>query len=135
MIITTDIPRCIHLNCPDSAPLPEGAREWGTEQEGAAYLASLPPLIQPEPTYSTADYIAAVEAAFDSASKAHGYDNIDRACSYAGAPNPFQAESQAFVAWRGNVWAACYAAQANPPEVQPTPEAFVTSLLQDNPAP
>lgn len=41
--------------------------------------------------------------------KAKGYDSIVSACSYAGAANPFQTESQSFVAWRGAVWAKCYA--------------------------
>lgn len=50
----------------------------------------------------------AVQNMLDSAAKAKGYDSILSACSYAAYPNPFQAEGQEFVAWRGAVWAKCY---------------------------
>ena len=33
---------------------------------------------------------------------------IVSACSFAGAPNPYQAEGAAFIAYRGAVWARCY---------------------------
>lgn len=51
----------------------------------------------------------AVQSMLDSTAQVKGYDGIISACSYSGAPNPFQAESQAFTSWRGNVWATCYA--------------------------
>lgn len=54
-------------------------------------------------------FLAAVQAHLDSRAQEKGYDGIVSACSYAGAANPFQAESQVYVAWRGNVWAYCYA--------------------------
>lgn len=50
----------------------------------------------------------AVQAHLDAAAVARKYDSALSACSYAGAPNPYQAEAQAFVAWRGAVWAACH---------------------------
>lgn len=34
--------------------------------------------------------------------------SIISACSYAGYPNPYQKESQKFIAWRGAVWAFLY---------------------------
>jgi len=49
-----------------------------------------------------------VDGHLAAAAAAKGYDSIISACSYTGAANQFQAESQAFVTWRGNVWAACY---------------------------
>ena len=52
--------------------------------------------------------ITAVQNMLDNAAKAKGYDSILSACSYAAYPNPFQAEGQEFVAWRGAVWAKCY---------------------------
>lgn len=55
------------------------------------------------------DLTNAVQNHLDSEARARGYDNIVSACSYAGAANPFQSEGTAFVAWRGNVWAACHA--------------------------
>lgn len=36
------------------------------------------------------------------------YGDIVSACSYAGAPNPFQAESAKFLTWRGAVWSSLY---------------------------
>jgi len=57
-------------------------------------------------------FIALATAQLNAAAAAHHYTNIDTACAYASAPNPFQAESQLFVAYRGNVWAACYALEA-----------------------
>ena len=53
-------------------------------------------------------HIEAVQNMLDNAAKAKGYDSILSACSYAAYPNPFQAEGQEFVAWRGAVWAKCY---------------------------
>ena len=50
----------------------------------------------------------AVQAHLDNAAAALGYDNIVSACSYAGAANPYQAEGQSFIVWRGNVWTYCY---------------------------
>lgn len=51
---------------------------------------------------------SAVQRHLDATAQARGYDSILSACSYAGAPNPFQAEGAAFLAWRGVVWATCY---------------------------
>ena len=53
-------------------------------------------------------HIEAVQNMLDNAAKAKNYDSILSACSYAAYPNPFQAEGQEFVAWRGAVWAKCY---------------------------
>lgn len=76
---------------------------------------------QPQPTQAEVDAARpAVEfqmlvREFDAAVEAHlrdeavtaGYTNIERACMYAAATNPFQAESQSFVTWAGNVWSYC----------------------------
>jgi hypothetical protein len=50
----------------------------------------------------------AVQKHLDATASAQGYDNIISACSYAGFDNPFQAEGQQFISWRGAVWATCY---------------------------
>lgn len=71
-------------------------------------------LLPPAPTTPTVRaYTDAVQAHLDAAARAHHYDNIVSACSYAGAPNPFQAEGAAFVTWRGAVWASCYVTMAD----------------------
>lgn len=78
---------------------------------------------QPQPTQAEMDAAAptvafnvtvkqfdvAVEAHLHAEATAHGYTNIERACMYASYANPYQAESQTYVAWVGNVWAYCYA--------------------------
>ncbi len=50
----------------------------------------------------------AIQAKLDKEARAKGYDSILSACSYAGYTNPFQAEGQAFIQWRGSVWKYCY---------------------------
>lgn len=76
---------------------------------------------QPQPTQAEIDaalpaveflllvreFDAAIEAYLRNEAIAAGYTNIERACMYAAAPNPYQAESQSFVTWAGNVWAYC----------------------------
>lgn len=57
-------------------------------------------------------YTAAVQAMLDDKARGHHYDDIVSACSYAAAPNPFQAEGIAFVSWRGACWALCYSLMA-----------------------
>jgi hypothetical protein len=74
-----------------------------TPDEEAEFEASRAP--QPP---GVKEYTDAVQSHLDSKAQERNYDNIVSACSYAGAPNPFQAEGSAFVSWRGDVWAACY---------------------------
>ena len=68
-----------------------------------------------DPPPPTADQIAAarvaaVQAHMDAAAAARGYDDIKTAVTYADEPAVprFQAEGQAFRAWRSIVWAHCY---------------------------
>ena len=68
-----------------------------------------------DPPPPTADQIAAarvaaVQAHMDAAAQALGYDDIKAAVTYADEPAVprFQAEGQAFRAWRSIVWAHCY---------------------------
>lgn len=76
---------------------------------------------------------AAVQNHMDSAAKAAGYDDIKSAVTYAEEPSvpKFQAEGQAFRAWRSLCWAACYAVMA---EVEageravPTAEELIAEL-------
>ena len=57
-----------------------------------------------------AEAVAAVQRLLDSTAKQRGYDGILSACSYATSANAkFGAEGKAAVAWRDEVWAACYA--------------------------
>jgi hypothetical protein len=54
----------------------------------------------------------AVQNLLDTTAQSKGYDGIISACSYTGAANPFQVESQQFVIWRGGVWSTCYSIMA-----------------------
>lgn len=64
-------------------------------------------------TPTVADYTKAVQAMLDTEARAHNYDDVVSACSYAAAPNPFQAEGVSFVTWRGACWAKCYEIMAD----------------------
>lgn len=63
---------------------------------------------EPPPVDQQKQYENAVQKHLNQTAQSRGYDDIVSACSYSGAPNPFQTESQAFTEWRGNVWAYCY---------------------------
>lgn len=80
---------------------------------------------------SEASYIAAVQDMLDTEARRKNYDNILSACSYAGAPNPFQAEAVSFVQWRGDCWSRCYAILADVQasrRTQPTVAELVAEL-------
>lgn len=78
----------------------------GKYWDGQAFATPTPAPESPEQIAARLE--RAVDAHLDAAARLEGYDNIVNACGYAAAPNPFQAESQSFVSWRGNVWATCY---------------------------
>lgn len=82
------------------------------EQDGIWVLDGVNIVKNPLPEITLEQTIAQFEAGIQShldiSAQEQGYDNILTACSYAAAPNPYQAESITFVTWRGNVWAYCY---------------------------
>jgi len=63
---------------------------------------------QPTLAETSKEFERAIQAELDADARAKGYDNIDTASAYAGAPNPFQEESKLFITRRGNVWAYCF---------------------------
>lgn len=83
--------------------LPSGLTEISKSEYDI--LANPPPGIEEIIT----QFEAGIQAHLDVTAQEAGYDNILTACSYVGAPNPFEEESKTFVTWRGNVWAYCYA--------------------------
>ncbi len=80
-----------------------------------------------------AELIKAVQKHLDDTARARAYDNIVSACSYAAAPNPFQAESQAFLVWRADCWMYCCqaldAVQSGARQV-PTAQELIAELPQ-----
>lgn len=99
------------LRLSDLCEIPPDGRNSDYQLYLAQVAEGYTPLPAPPPTPEQiiAELTRAVQDHLDARARAAGYDDIVSACSYAGAANPFQAESQAFVAWRGNVWAACIA--------------------------
>jgi hypothetical protein len=87
---------------------------------------------------SVLDYDIAIERHLDAEAEAAGYydplgriPNIDRACSYAGYVNQYQAESQSFVAWRAAVWAHAFQVKSDVEanvRAQPTIEELIAEL-------
>jgi hypothetical protein len=83
-------------------------------------------------------YDIAIEKHLDAKAEEAGYydplgriPNIDRACSYAGSANPYQAEGQSFVAWRAAVWAHVFQVKADveaEARTQPTIEELIAEL-------
>lgn len=62
-----------------------------------------------------ADLSSAVQFHLDSAARQRGYDSILSASTYADDPSvpKFQAEGQAYRAWRALVWTYCYQVMAD----------------------
>ena len=111
---------------------------WGWTSDGVELTLDdgrVVAIASPTPTPSIEDYEHAVEAILQECADNHRYDDIVSACSYAAVDNPFQAESAAILAWRGNVWAWCYGLLSDPPATLPTLDEFRAALLAANPAP
>jgi len=84
--------------------------KYANPQEGYAeeFLPDDDAELQPTINDIAKQFEDAIQSHLDAEAQAKNYDNINTACSYAAAPNPFQLESLSFVTWRGNVWAYCY---------------------------
>lgn len=91
-------PSLIWVECPDPQFV-EGDLYDGTFSK---YTPPAPPPL------TVADYTQAVQNHLDAAARQRNYDNIVSACSYAAAPNVFQAEGIAYLNWRASVWQTCY---------------------------
>ena len=79
-----------------------------------------------------ADYTAAITGMLDAKAKERRYDNALSIATYVGSGNSqWAAEAQAFVTWRDQIWAYCYAeldkVQAGE-RAQPTIAEFMTEL-------
>lgn len=73
----------------------------------------------------------AIQEHLDAVAQERRYDNIVSACSYAGHPNPYQAEGQAAIEWRGAVWAYAtnvWAEVALGTRIEPTVEQLISEL-------
>lgn len=121
--IHTEIPAdAVEISVSDHAALLEGQ---GAGKRIIADSNGRPALADP-PARTREQIIAGLESAvqseLDRRAQERNYDNIVSACSYAGAPNAFQAESQAFLAWRAACWQHCYQVLADcQSETRPIP--------------
>jgi hypothetical protein len=96
--------------------------------------------IPPAVSTTLLDYDIAVERELDRQAEEAGYydplgriPNIDRACSYAGHFNQYQAEGQSFVAWRAEVWEYVYQVKSDVESgnrAQPTIADLIAELPQ-----
>jgi hypothetical protein len=87
----------------------------------------------PSPEIVMMQYQMAVQNHLDEAARRAGYDSIASAASYADEPAvpKFQAEGQAFRAWRSLCWAYCYQALdevQNGERQQPTVDELIDEL-------
>lgn len=86
------------------------AASWARYRANAARdgVEPLPPAM-PDPAAALAAYEARVQKLLDDTAWLYGYDNLISAITYADEPAVpvFQAEGQAFRAWRSLVWAKC----------------------------
>jgi hypothetical protein len=100
------------------------------DENGRPVLSDPPPLT---PAQIEAQKVAVVQKHMDDAARALRYDSIANAVTYAEESSvpKFQAEGQAFRAWRSMVWDKCYSILA---EVQagtrdiPTDEELIAEL-------
>lgn len=112
----------LHIHGDD---IPSDAKEISADEHAALMLAQSQgkriepddngnPVAQdpppPTPLQIEAQKVAIVQEHMDAAAQALRYDDIKTAVSYAEEPAvpKFQAEGQAFRAWRSLVWAKCY---------------------------
>lgn len=94
---------------------------------------SFPPPPPPTPAEIEAAKVAIVQRHMDEAAQALRYDDIATAVTYADEPSipKFQAEGQAFRAWRSLVWAKCYEILADVQDGKrdiPTDEDLISEL-------
>lgn len=109
-----DVYPCTVLDKPAHNELTEIVKSNGIAEVNGAWIMSWKVVDRTEEEKALAlqtltnEYERAVERHMDKAVATRGYSDIVSACSYAGAPNPFQAEGTAALKWRGDVWAKCY---------------------------
>lgn len=119
-----------YLGAYDGVAPPSGAIEVATppthgsdKWNGSAWTLALPTVDQ---------YTAAIQAMLDAKAQERNYDGILSACTYVTSTVPrFQAEGQACVEWRDEVWSTSYALMAQVQAgtlAQPTIPALLAML-------
>ena len=106
---------------------PQGMTQ-ATPEQIAATQNPAPTLAQ-----TIATFESAVQSSLDAFAASWNYESILSAASYANSTVPqFQHEATALIAWRDQVWSACYATeaaiQAGTTPMPATPAAFLATL-------
>ena len=102
-----------------------------TGDETFSETQPLPPTPSQAEIVST--YEVAVQASLDAVAASWQYESILSATSYANSTVPkFKSEALALIAWRDQVWAACYSAmadiEAGNMQLPVSPAAFIATL-------
>lgn len=118
--------------------IPDPARgddetEYTQEIDVAPYIVITPKSPEQIEQVLVSKLSQAVQGYLDQEAQIKGYDTIVSACSYAGAPNAFQAESISFLDWRAACWQHCYQVLADVKAgtiTAPTKEELLAGLPQ-----
>ena len=97
------IPCTVSKDDPETAHIYEQLKTIATP-----YTPPPPPTDEELHAIKLKEFEQVVQRHLDATAKSKGYESVLSACTYASYANPFQAEGQAFTAWRGNVWSYCY---------------------------
>lgn len=130
----------VFRDCMEPENLPKDWIWFDHEPSDEELAEAFPGYLEAKKKREMLAYDVAIERFLDAGADMAGYydplgriPNIDRACSYAGYPNPYQTESQSFVAWRAGVWQYVYQVKEDV-EAELREQPTIEQLLAELPA-